>query len=67
MILYDYPGGPNPRRVRIFLAEKGVEATPQPLDIALFSFRHGHSAHSLNYAAFGLARSRWMTSEASWI
>ena len=49
------------------VAEKGVEATPQPLDIALFSFRHGHSAHSLNYAAFGLARSRWMTSEASWI
>ena len=24
MILYDYPSGPNPRRVRIFLAEKGI-------------------------------------------
>ncbi|MCB1691532.1 MAG: glutathione S-transferase family protein [Pseudomonadales bacterium] len=25
MKLYDYPGAPNPRRVKIFLAEKGVD------------------------------------------
>jgi glutathione S-transferase len=25
MKLYDYPLAPNPRRVRVFLAEKGIE------------------------------------------
>ncbi len=25
MKLYDYPGAPNPRRVKIFMAEKGIE------------------------------------------
>ena len=25
MKLYDYPGAPNPRRVKIFAAEKGID------------------------------------------
>ena len=33
MILYDYPGGPNPRRVRIFLAEKGITVPMETVDI----------------------------------
>jgi glutathione S-transferase len=33
MILYDYPGGPNPRRVRIFLAEKGISEPMETVDI----------------------------------
>ena len=33
MILYDYPGGPNPRRVRIFLAEKGISVPMKTVDI----------------------------------
>ena len=33
MKLYDYPAGPNPRRVRIFLAEKGVEVPLEHVDI----------------------------------
>jgi glutathione S-transferase len=33
MILYDYPGGPNPRRVRIFLAEKGISVPMETVDI----------------------------------
>lgn len=33
MILYDYPGGPNPRRVRIFLAEKGIAVPMETVDI----------------------------------
>ncbi len=33
MILYDSTLAPNPRRVRIFLAEKGVEVPVQPVDI----------------------------------
>lgn len=28
MILYDYPSGPNPRRVRIYLSEKGITDVP---------------------------------------
>jgi glutathione S-transferase len=33
MKLYDYKAGPNPRRVRIFLAEKGVEIPLVNVDI----------------------------------
>lgn len=33
MILFDYPGGPNPRRVRIFLAEKGLAVPMETVDI----------------------------------
>ena len=33
MILYDYPGGPNPRRVRIYLAEKGLTVPMETVDI----------------------------------
>ncbi|MCH7708248.1 MAG: glutathione S-transferase family protein [Deltaproteobacteria bacterium] len=33
MILYDSVHAPNPRRVRFFLAEKGVEVPVQPVDI----------------------------------
>ncbi|WP_340691802.1 glutathione S-transferase family protein [Hyphomonas sp.] len=33
MILYNYPGGPNPRRVRIFLAEKGIAVSMETVDI----------------------------------
>jgi glutathione S-transferase len=33
MILYDYPGGPNPRRVRIYLAEKGLSVPTETVDI----------------------------------
>ncbi|MBT8105984.1 MAG: glutathione S-transferase family protein [Woeseiaceae bacterium] len=34
MKLYDYPTAPSPRRVRIFLAEKGVEAETVTVDLA---------------------------------
>ena len=33
MILYDSTYAPNPRRVRIFLAEKGIEVPAQQVDI----------------------------------
>ena len=33
MKLYDYKAGPNPRRVRIFLAEKGIEVPLVHVDI----------------------------------
>jgi glutathione S-transferase len=32
--LYDYPTAPSPRRVRIFLAEKGVDIETVPVDLA---------------------------------
>jgi glutathione S-transferase len=35
MRLYDYPGAPNPRRVRIFMAEKGVEIETIRVDLAV--------------------------------
>ncbi|MGB1158816.1 MAG: glutathione S-transferase family protein [Porticoccaceae bacterium] len=34
MKLYDYTSAPNPRRVRIFLAEKGVEMETVQIDLA---------------------------------
>lgn len=34
MKLYDLTQGPNPRRVRIFAAEKGIELTLVPVDLA---------------------------------
>ena len=34
MKLLDYTAAPNPRRVRVFLAEKGVEVPNQQIDIA---------------------------------
>ena len=33
MILYDGGRAPNPRRVRIFLAEKGITVPLQPVDL----------------------------------
>jgi glutathione S-transferase len=33
MKLYTYPGAPNPRRVHIFLAEKGIEIPAETVDI----------------------------------
>ena len=33
MKLYDYPHAPNPRRVRVFLAEKGIEVPRVTVDI----------------------------------
>ncbi len=33
MKLYDYPQAPNPRRVNIFLAEKGIEIERVPVDL----------------------------------
>ena len=33
MKLYDFSMAPNPRRVRIFLAEKGVEVETEQVDI----------------------------------
>ncbi len=34
MKLYDSKTAPNPRRVRIFLAEKGITVPTEPVDIA---------------------------------
>ncbi len=34
MKLYEYTGAPNPRRVRIFLAEKGIKVPFEQVDIA---------------------------------
>ena len=34
MKLYDFAGAPNPRRVRIFAAEKGMELTLVPVDMS---------------------------------
>ncbi|MDJ0920101.1 MAG: glutathione S-transferase family protein [Henriciella sp.] len=33
MILYTYPTGPNPRRVHIYLAEKGIQVPCETVDI----------------------------------
>ena len=34
MKLYDFIGAPSPRRVRIFLAEKGLTIPTQPVNLA---------------------------------
>lgn len=39
MKLYDGGQAPNPRRVRVFLAEKGVGMTVEPVDLAAFGHR----------------------------
>ncbi|MBT6272988.1 MAG: glutathione S-transferase family protein [Chromatiales bacterium] len=41
MLLYDASSAPNPRRVRIFLAEKGIEVPMQSVDIAGMENRKG--------------------------
>jgi glutathione S-transferase len=33
MKLYTFPGAPNPRRVHIYLAEKGIEVPFERVDI----------------------------------
>lgn len=33
VMLYDTPRAPNPRRVRIFMAEKGIELPSTEIDI----------------------------------
>ncbi|MCT9000107.1 glutathione S-transferase family protein [Chelativorans intermedius] len=39
MKLYDGGRAPNPRRVRVFLAEKGIEVPLQPVDMAAMEHR----------------------------
>ncbi len=39
MLLYDNSWAPNPRRVRIFLAEKGVAIPSRPIDMRQFEHR----------------------------
>ena len=39
MKLFDGGAAPNPRRVRIFLAEKGIEIPLEPVDMAAFGHR----------------------------
>jgi glutathione S-transferase len=33
MKLHEFPGAPNPKKVRVYLAEKGIEVPSQPVDI----------------------------------
>ncbi len=47
MKLYDGGGAPNPRRVRIFLAEKGVEVARIPVDMGVLEHR-GETVTRLN-------------------
>jgi hypothetical protein len=37
MKLYDFTGAPNPRRVRIFLAEKNVTVPLEQVDLRYYS------------------------------
>jgi glutathione S-transferase len=39
MLLYDFGRAPNPRRVRIFLAEKGIKVPTQQVDLAAMAHR----------------------------
>jgi glutathione S-transferase len=39
MKLYDGPRAPNPRRVRIFLAEKGISLPTEPVDISALAHK----------------------------
>ena len=33
MKLHEFPGAPNPKKVRVYLAEKGIDVASQPVDI----------------------------------
>ena len=43
MKLYDFPGAPNPRRVRIFAAEKGLDLPTEAERRVNESYRIGSS------------------------
>ena len=43
MKLYDYPGAPNPRRVRVFAAEKNIELDYVTVDMGKESTKHRNS------------------------
>jgi glutathione S-transferase len=58
MKLYDSVRAPNPRRVRIFLAEKGIEVPRVMVDLASFEHRT-NSQSSIRFA--GRRRSNSMT------
>lgn len=47
MKLYDVGRAPNPRRVRIFLAEKGIEVPSQQVDLGALE-QHGEEFTALN-------------------
>ena len=47
MKLYDYKSAPNPRRVRIFLAEKGIAVPLVPVDMGAMEHR-GEAVASRN-------------------
>ncbi len=47
MKLYDFKGAPNPRRVRMFLAEKGVSVPTQQVDL-MAREQHGEAFRAVN-------------------
>ena len=47
MKLYDFKGAPNPRRVRMFLAEKGVSMPVQQVDL-MAREQHGDAYRAVN-------------------
>ena len=47
MKLYDFKGAPNPRRVRIFLAEKGIPVPTQQVDL-MAREQHGDGFRAVN-------------------
>ena len=44
MKLYDFPRAPNPRRVRIYLAEKGIAVSIEPVDLG--TMQHKSAAYT---------------------
>jgi glutathione S-transferase len=44
MKLYDFGGAPNPRRVRIYLAEKGITVPVEPIDLG--TMQHKTTAYT---------------------
>lgn len=51
MKLYDFPAAPNPRRVRVFLAEKGIQIPYEQVD---FSINANRAPSFLQKNPFGL-------------
>ena len=52
MKLYDFGQAPNPRRVRIFLAEKGIKVPTEQVDIGTLQHRsESFAAHQSDAAA----------------
>ena len=63
MKLYEFEAFPNPRRVRMFLAEKGIEIDREQIDVPAGGHKEPSFLAKNEYARIGISSSVFATAD----